>query len=506
MDKMFDIDAGNVKVAQLDELEAKRVAEIRNTPNKDFTGFGGKFFYVSQSGNDTNSGRSKKDPIKSINRALMLAAAGDAVLLERGGCWREKIIIPGGVTLSAYGEGKKPIISGSPENGADPEKWMLVSDEKDSKKVWKYVNEAMLDVGSIFFDGGDDFSYKGYAKKALPNYRAGKFRCVDNPEKEYNPCEKLDNLEFFHAADSELNGEYIATDRACGPLYLRCDAGNPGEIYSQIEFNTKGNNIRVKGDQITVDNICIVHTGSHGIGTGTISGLTVTNCEVGWIGGSIQSYVRNEVGSCFRFGNGIEIYGGCKDYTIENCYVHNCYDAGITHQYSRNAKGDCIMDDVLYKDNVITDCVYNIEYFHSEYVGYVRTGKNILMEGNLLRRAGWGFGSTRPNGHAQGHIRSGGESNPFKNFVIKDNIFDRSVAYLVQCETQAEEYIPKMQGNTYIQGVENRLCHFGVPSQWASMDDDTYDHIKNLLKDEDAKVYFVEHIPYYEFKEYNGEK
>ncbi len=503
----IDIAAGNAKVAELDIIEAKRVAEIRNTPNMDKSKITGRCYYVSPNGNDTNVGLSEKAPYKSITKALYASAEGDVILLERGGYWREKIKMPANRTLTAYGEGKKPVISGSPENGSGAEKWTLDYQNDSGVKIWKFHNESMTDIGIICFDGGDNFEYKGFAKKSMPNCISGKWTVRGNPEKEYDYREELENLMFFHKADSEYNGDYIATDRAVGPVYLRCDEGNPGEIYEQIEFNTKGHTIGIGGNGVTVDNICIVHTGSHGIGSGTVDDLTVTNCVIGWIGGSLQSYSRNEIGSCFRYGNGVEIYGGCNRYTIENCYVYQCYDAGITHQYSFRAKGNCIMDDVLYKNNVITDCVYNIEYFHSEYEGYVRTGKNILFEGNLLRRAGFGFGQTRPDGGGDGNIRSGGVSNPFKNFVIKDNIFDRSLTNLVQCETQAEEYIPKMLGNTYIQGVGNRLSNFGVvPVQKPLFDENVDDSIKTILGDNDAKIYFVEHIPKYEFPIYTGKK
>ena len=509
---MFDIKEGNKKVDELNNLEAKRIDEIRSTPNMDLTEKKGAKRYVSPNGNDTNCGLTPKAPFKSINRAIAASVPGDTVLLERGGYWREKVVIQTGITLTAYGEGRKPIISGSPENGAGAEKWTLDFEGENGEKIWKFYNEQMTDVGGIFFDGGDDFSYKGYAAKDIPDCcgfdeNGAIFTCKGNPEKKYDYRAELKNMHFFHKADSAFNGNFIATDRALGPIYLRCDKGNPGEIFSQIEFNTKGHTIVARATDITIDNICIVHTGSHGIGAGTIEGLTVQNCEIGWIGGSLQSYYRDEIGTAFRFGNGVEIYGGCKRYTIRNCYVYQCYDAGITHQYSFRAKGDCIMDDVLYKDNVITDCVYNIEYFHSEYEGYVRTGKNILFEGNLLRRAGFGFGQTRPNRGGDGNIRSGGVSNPFKNYVIKNNIFDRSITNLVQCETQAEEYIPKMIGNTYIQGVGNGLCRFGVvPVANTKVDENVFNSVKNLLRDEEAEVYFVEHIPQYEFPVYTGEK
>lgn len=48
--------------------------------------------------------------------------SGDAVFFERGGLWRGYLDCAEGVTYSAYGQGEKPRIYGSPENGADPNK------------------------------------------------------------------------------------------------------------------------------------------------------------------------------------------------------------------------------------------------------------------------------------------------------------------------------------------------------------------------------------------------
>lgn len=67
------------------------------------------------------------------------------------------------------------------------------------------------------------------------------------------------------------------------------------------------------------------------------------------------TFVLFERGSLFRgakrptrYGNGVEIYGGCDGYTIDNCYVHDVYDAGIAHQYDmRSWKGG---DPILMKN------------------------------------------------------------------------------------------------------------------------------------------------------------
>ena len=79
-----------------------------------------------------------------------------------------------------------------------------------------------------------------------------------------------------------------------------------------------------------VDNLIIAFTGSHGIGMGTKANLKVTNCEIGFIGGSAQNY---STGKITRYGNGIEIWGNVMPrhgstvtdgFVIDNCYVYQC--------------------------------------------------------------------------------------------------------------------------------------------------------------------------------------
>ncbi len=503
-DKLYNVEAGNKKVAELDELEAKRIEEIRNTPSMDLSHIKGAKYYVSNKGSDSNDGLSEATPFATIKKAISVAKSGDAILLERGGLWREQNTVHAGLTITAYGEddngviAAKPMVYASPENGADPEKWSLVySDEKTGAKIWKYANTKMVDVGNIVFNEGDEANGGGFAYKKTPPCFGDRFIVKVGASEAYDYKTGLDkNFTFFHAANSTVSGGRINVATAVGPLYLRCDNGNPGYLFDSIEFAIRGNIFSVRSD-VTIDNVCLKYGGSHGIGMGTVKNVKYTNLEIGWIGGSFQNY--NNDGSITRFGNGIEVYGGCDGYIVDNCYIYQNYDAGVTHQYSMHDSGDCREDNVTYSNNVITDTVYSIEYFLTEEDGLVRAGKNILIEGNLLRRAGFGFGSTRENGQGQGHLRSGGQSNPFENFVVRNNVFDRSVNRLIIANTSHAAYAPKMEGNIYIQGIGNHVYDFGHPRVLSDADLSIQGKIKSVLGDETGTFYFVDTIPAYEF-------
>ena len=502
---LYNIPLGNAKVAELDALEAQRIAEIQNTPNMDLSGITGKIIYVSSSaGDDSRNGLTPSTAVKTIKKANTLVEAGGAVLLKRGDIWREKTNALAGVTYTAYGEGAKPIISGSPENGADPEKWALVyKNDETGALIWQYQNTSIKDVGTIVFNN------EGYAYKELP-LCLGKTFMLKGGIMEFDYRTALDrNLEFFHAANSVVSNIVIGTS-STGPIYLRCDEGNPGKIFDSIEFNERGHCITVGGDNVTIDNIRMVHAGGHGVGAGTVKNLAITNCEIGWIGGSIQIYQTNAdgYGEATRYGNGVEVFGSCDGYIVDNCYIWQCYDAGVTHQISNDNAGDYHMDNITYSNNVITDTVYSIEYFLGNArngLTYSRNGKNVLFEGNLLRRAGYGFGSTRPDGKCQRHIHSWNYRNEFENFVIKNNVFDRSVYELFNTYSGFESTVPKMEGNTYVQGVNNIFYHYGATGN-AMMNLAADASVKLTIGDTTGSVYFVENIPDYKFGSYTVPK
>ncbi len=498
----YDIPAGNAKVAELDAIEAQRIEEIRNTASMDLSHITGKKIYVSESsGNDANDGLSEGTPVKTLAKAGTLATSGDAVLLKRGDLWREPMTAKNGVTYTAYGEGKKPTIYGSPENGADPEKWLLVYEDETGKKVWQYKNVDMKDVGTMVIRDGDR---EYYTAKVMAYSSGDRYVYKNDKNKDFDYIAELKNdLEFFHYANNAVSGTVINAAIATGPVFLRCDSGNPGKVFDSIEFNVRVSGIGISGNNITIDNICVMHVGVHGISAGTTNNLTVTNCEFGWIGGSIQSYNANGTtdGSPTRLGNGVEIYGGCDGYLVDNCYLWQCYDAGVTHQYSSRSGGDCVMKNVTYSNNLITDCIYSIEYFLGIADGLERYGDNILYENNLCRRAGFGFGGWLNSAHrgAAEHIRSGGSSttNPFTNYRIINNIFDRSTFELCQTTTIWDNCKPDYDGNIFIQGLGDQFYTYGGQSGKADISART--STKNTLGDANGTFYYVDPMPKNQF-------
>ena len=75
-------------------------------------------YYVSNSGNDSNSGTSESSPWKTISKVnASTYKAGDQILFKRGDTWREQMYFPSSGTngnpiiIASYGDGNKPIFS-----------------------------------------------------------------------------------------------------------------------------------------------------------------------------------------------------------------------------------------------------------------------------------------------------------------------------------------------------------------------------------------------------------
>lgn len=445
-------------------------ARIRNT--SDNLIITGKTYYVSNDGNDENDGLSPERPWKSMKKVSCSDYnEGDAVLFRRGDLFRGSVgRRHNGVTYGAYGTGDKPKFYGWDKDLADPALWV----EVDSvHHIWR-MTEKISDCGTLVFNDGEFHS-----RKQIPSYIGGQFVCRNNENELFDMRIHMDqDLDIFNRGDEELDlstskGENfpvpLIARRVDTWLYLRCDKGNPGEVFRTIEAVPS----RVAfacGNNCHVDNLCMKYYlfGVHGAGQ-SCTGLKVTNCEIGWVGGNIQhyhgtdpNYPQGRRGTVTRYGNAIEIYGGAIDYEVSNCYIYQSYDAGITHQVSTNGK-KYIMENVRYANNLIEHCVYGIEYFLDQNCGPDESYmKNIEMCGNIIRFSGYGWGQQRHNTNTPAHIKGWSYTNTASEYSIHNNIFDRAAYRMLHLVAKEASSLPKMYENTYIQFEGNPLGQYGA--------------------------------------------
>jgi len=448
---------GTVTAAQLKELRAltdKRIAEILAMPSRTAPAGADCRYLSEKTGDDAADGKTPATAWKTTARLNKEALKPGAwVLFERGGLYRGGVQAKAGCTYTAYGTGAKPRIYGSPVDGADPAKW----ERTDNPRVWAYAI-GHDDVGTLVFDGGAGHAIKIVIrtdKKTGKKYNM----YTGRPFNSYKDLEG--DLHFWH--DYYKNGT--------GKVYL-CSERNPGERFKSIEFNVKTCGFRVGlNPDVTIDNFCIKYVGVHGVSAGTCRNLTVSNCEFGWIGGSIQGEAIFGRDHPTRLGNAVEIYGGCDVYCVTNNYIWQCYDAGITQQVGIGTDKKMLKHQkhMRYIDNVIEKCNYSIEYFLSRVPdGNPSRMEDFVIANNLMWDAAVGFSEQRPD-HQQGaHVKSWNNTcNRATDYVIRNNLFCGSREMLIQVSAgllnpDGSDSMPKMEGNLFIGKKGQRL---GVVNQ-----------------------------------------
>ncbi len=438
----------------IDAITEKRISEIKATEtNVKITG---KSYYVAADGDDANDGLSPESPWKTLQRVKDAAelTAGDGVFFKRGETFRGELTAKEGVTYSAYGNGTKPLLTASSRNYADPSLWK----ETDEPNVWVFAEPLHRDIGSIVFD--DEYTPR---KVYLSVEADGKHLDYRAKREFYSYHDLSEDMTFFHEnkETNETNEERVYSDN----LYFRCEKGNPGTLAKSIEMAPKTAVIRAVNN-VHIDNLCIAWT-NFGVASGNSCGLTVTNCEFKWIGGCIQKgpLLYNPARTFVTpYGNGIEIYGEAVDFTVDNCYFWQVYDAAVTHQRGSHGDNPIHNKNVKYINNVMEDCVYSVEIFLGESALGNRSNNNTLVANNILRKGG-GFGhDARPDRGVTALIRNGRIIKNTTDYIVKNNIFDRSRESIISTANDDDGgNMAQYFDNIYVQTKGGKFCRrYGV--------------------------------------------
>lgn len=493
--------ASDRKLTEADQIILNAADSIRssiiNSPTNILVQ--GTAYYVSNRGNDNNDGLSPETAwatLDKVNSACLngvnrndqrwnnnnfpefiwasnhgdecaVLNPGDAVFFERGGVWRGILCTVSGVTYSAYGEGEKPQIYGSPENGSGVEKWSLV---EGTENVWLYYKKIQ-DCGGILLN--EDTT----ATKQLAFwYQNEYYRVNDDPDcEEFNLSDfevynvtMLEDLRFFNDIRYEKYSESLLYG-SWGNLYLRCDAGNPGEIYSSIEFFT-GNDDWNQGtiaaqDNCVIDNLC-VKFGVAGIQAQGKHDVTIQNCEVGWIGGMIGGFDASGLGldyaiSVGQCGDGILI-GGKNNRAINN-YVYQVFDWAITIEGylmgDENTKGfnDELRNNCEISSNLIEDCaggalVASWYAYHKNIEANVFNNTDICNNVIMNSGEGWAYHEYMSDCNIAG---IGVFLNPgCDNVRILNNLLyltSSEDSLITVANKNEQDYFPEINGNIYAQ-------------------------------------------------------
>lgn len=333
-------------------------------------------YYVSNSnGNDSDSGRTAALAWKTLSKVNSAKyVAGDSILLKRGDTWFGQLIPKSGspenhIFWGAYGAGNKPVIH---------ESILLSSGDWTNEGSGVWSTHSSNEIGNILFNSNASVGWRKWSLKAL--VKQGDW-CYD-----------------------------FRTDK----VYLKSSL-IPSAYYSNVRILLCNRIVELNGVNYgTFDNLDLRYSGYEGIGATSISttGITITNCDISWCGGKM--YTKHT-----RLGNGIGFWRNISNILIENCRIFECYDAGITPQYTGKATG-VIETNFTVRNCQIWNCEYGFEYFNRSNSGET---SNFLIENNTFYGCGLGWGHAQrpdPTGRA---LRLAGTPAKTKKFVIQNNIF-----------------------------------------------------------------------------------
>jgi parallel beta-helix repeat protein len=358
-------------------------------------------YYISSSGNNSNSGTSKSSPWKSITSidpgSTYLLKSGDTLYFNIPDT--KKSTENKNTVITSYGEGPKPIVSLYKK--IKPEKWTLHSDN-----IWK-VNLS------------DSENYTGY--KTLDN-NVG-FLKVDSKifgNKKLNSESLAANWDFY----SDQTTLYIYSTRS------------PQNVAKSIESNCNITAIRICNN-LTISNIKIMGTGAHALSGYLSKNVTLRNIDITEIGGSLLPGFSD---GTVRYGNGIQFYDGSDNCIIENCNISQVYDTALTLQGDSKTT---LFNNTTFKNNVISNNEQSFEvWVKNGGPGFI----NCKFIDNDCSNAGYGWSHVyRPAKYVGVHLLSYVMACVNTDILIEGNTFykAKSGLYFYFDSENAPKYVSR---------------------------------------------------------------
>ena len=344
-----------VTYEEMYERFAEKESVIKNT---NYT------YYVSSTGT-SSKGLSADDPMSFETAQNKTYLSGDTILFKRGDtfygtfCPKIAVINDKKTTISAYGEGEMPTISG----------YKIA----DSESSWQLHSEGIYKVYLK-----DINSFSGLQTTDDNSCNIG-FLEDENGVKYYN---KSESLSMANEYDFYCDGNYI---------YMKCDE-NPYKKLGTLKMATKTNLLQISSNMY-IKNIRVCGTGAHGIlGCSTDTDqVVISNCIIEDIGGS---YLKGTT----RYGNGIEFYGtNVSNVVVKNNIIRNVYDVGFTIQGTTGSGKN-----VTVKNNAFINNSQDSEIWESASATGV-SNYQFTENVSVNQGRGWGY-EARPDKYVAGHI------------------------------------------------------------------------------------------------------
>ena len=509
-----------IDAVYLDAADVRR-KEIRTAVTELPVEATGTVYYISNSGSDDNDGRSPETAWATPYRAMTANLQyGDAVLFERGGTWYIDVEsnlgdtsrnhgYADGVHVGAYGEGAKPVLRGDIERANEAAFWELYY-EKDGVKIWK-ASESLRDSAVIVFNEGET-----WAEEVFP--------WLDDTGAYINPDGSpfvveaaLDrNLTFCNLLPVDASDLNRTDNYARGDLYLRCDAGNPAEVYETVSVPQEHVGIDMFPNS-SVRDICILYCtmmGTQGTDIGTTpENYQFINLEIGWCGGLLQNYALQEMDGV-RYGYKPRIAGGGigiyqTKLQVTDSYIHHCGPMAMIESMHDHIPDDGKIvhhENLLFAGNLYEYCgapMHWTDLSFMEVPGSTGLISNLVFEDNLVMNTGdgWVCNSVLQSEGGSGNslwlsaVENGMGAANNEGIYIRDNVFYLSryamitlADYLAVDNTTPVNAQPVFSGNTYVQFVSRPI----LQKNWSSeVYYPTEDVVRDILGDETGTLVII---------------
>lgn len=474
------------RVAEINTLAEERKQSILT--NNDFVECTGTAYYISNSGDDSNDGTTPKTAWATLDKVKSFTfQPGDGIYFERGGVWRGAVgYFVDDITISAYGSGEKPRIYGSPQNGADAKKWNLHADA-NGVKIWEYTGTALECAGIVLNNG------ESVAKRVYAWYDGNSF------------CDSADMTTPFDMNTALCEDLYFYCDMNLGnqqlpyrpdwnnlsfKIYLRCDNGNPGELFDSIEFISRAKTEDVAAlvleQRSTLDNICFMYHAGTTIFIG--DGCTVQNCEFGWNGTRLEQFFMPEENEPGIWTDGNEIHLIASDCTIQNNFIHDVDGGGIVLELGGDIADLVPFKNNNFSNNLIERCGDPLYIRNNDQDEEIAEAfGEMTVDHNIILDTGYGWYMNQPSyinpafytGHSQNVLNYYGEAeNDGQSVKVTNNIFCRAYHGLMYFRPSQD--IPYMKDNVYIQDYGKTVVETAGAMIKATQAEETQNGLESL--------------------------
>ena len=406
----------------VDQIAAQYKESVLSAKPFDTSDIDGMIYYVSNNGSDQNDGKSPETAWATLDKVNSSAIkGGDAVLFECGSLFRGTISTVSNVTYASYGEGQKPIIIQSKRNYASEGLWELYDAEND---IWK-LTVHVEDPGIIVFNAHHD-AIDCYGE--ITATRLWNTEDDDASRVPYSELLTADDLTYYWGVPTNTWSKFSQYNKE-NALYLR-SSKDPNTEYDSIEIGEDIKMVAVGSNSgVTIDGICFKYGGGHCVSGSTfVEDLTVRNCVFAWIGGGLLngSLLSNQSS---RYGNAIEIFGGCNGFEVYNNWIYEIFDTGVTFQYHYSS-GSTKMINIDIYNNLVERSYWCFEWWINPKEKAEKNPEvaDVYVHDNVVREGFDSWGTMQHNNPQWGAMLSSGfGTSNLSNFKIENNIFDRTL-------------------------------------------------------------------------------